>query len=91
MQSENYHYRLLFKVDFEGFCLVEKHGALAGALSVWGAFFIFAKYEIRCRYCLINHLHIVSQSALRSAALGIPDNGAKELIRPEFGSIWYFK
>lgn len=42
-----------------------------------GAFFIFAKYEIRCRYCLINHLHIVSQSVLGGAALGITDNGAK--------------
>lgn len=41
VQSENYHYHLLFKVDFEGFCLVERHGALAGALSVWGGIFLF--------------------------------------------------
>lgn len=41
VQSENYHYHLLFKVDFEGFCLVERHGALAGALSVWGGIFYF--------------------------------------------------
>lgn len=54
--------------------LVERHGALVGALSVWGAFFIFAKYEIRCRCCLINQLQIVSQSTLRNTALDIPNN-----------------